>query len=89
MTDHRIQEDILQAATLANRERARADREFETALAENVDEQEEDDYAPYQEQDYDRPPDQQGEQPSPVQEEIRENDADERAETDALEDAGA
>jgi hypothetical protein len=42
----------------------------------------EDDYAPYQEQDYDRASGRQGEQPSPVQEEIREHDAGERAEAE-------
>jgi hypothetical protein len=41
-----------------------------------------DDYAPYQEQDFDRQPDEQGERPSPVQEEIREGDASDRQEHD-------
>ncbi len=37
MTDHRNLEDMLHKATAANRERARADLDFETALAEGVD----------------------------------------------------
>jgi hypothetical protein len=57
-------------------------------MADRGGRQEEDDYAPYQEQGYDRQPDQQGEQPSPVQEEIRESETEERAEREPLEDAG-